>query len=145
MISAQTHCVCREGKPVPTHRVVARGHAFPDHALDQRRASPTAVPVSPIIFTSSLPHLKSRANLSTKRQPLWRGELWLLPIVWAFVRQVRPGTAANNDTTAILNVTLKSKGFSSRSGEAQAIFDTRNLGKVQSEMRETPDIGAETF
>src|SRR5882724_9180870 len=25
--------VCREGKPVSTHRVVARGHAFPDHAL----------------------------------------------------------------------------------------------------------------
>jgi len=23
------------GKPVPTHRVVARGHAFPDHALDR--------------------------------------------------------------------------------------------------------------
>jgi hypothetical protein len=69
----------------------------------------------------------------------------LLPIVWAFVRQVRPGTAANNGTTAILNVTLKSKGFSSRSGEAQPVFDTRNLGKVRSEMRETPDIGAETF
>src|SRR6266852_7612972 len=33
MISAQTLCVCREGKPVPTRRVVARGHAFPDHAL----------------------------------------------------------------------------------------------------------------
>ena len=33
MISAQTLRVCREGKPVPTHRVVARGHAFPDHAL----------------------------------------------------------------------------------------------------------------
>src|ERR1700693_3505143 len=28
MISAQTLRVCREGKPVPTHRVVARGHAF---------------------------------------------------------------------------------------------------------------------
>jgi 8-oxo-dGTP diphosphatase len=25
--------VCREGKSVSTHRVVARGHAFPDHAL----------------------------------------------------------------------------------------------------------------
>src|SRR3979409_1193265 len=25
-----------EGKPVPTHRVVARGHAFPDHALADR-------------------------------------------------------------------------------------------------------------
>src|SRR6266849_5493552 len=33
VISAQTLRVCREGKPVPTHRVVARGHAFPDHAL----------------------------------------------------------------------------------------------------------------
>src|SRR5882724_2011824 len=33
MISAQTLCVCREGKPLRTHRVVARGHAFPDHAL----------------------------------------------------------------------------------------------------------------
>ena len=33
MISAQTLRVCREGKPVPTHRVVARGHAFPDPAL----------------------------------------------------------------------------------------------------------------
>jgi hypothetical protein len=33
MISAQTLRVCREGKPVTTHRVVARGHAFPDHAL----------------------------------------------------------------------------------------------------------------
>src|SRR6267154_5594503 len=33
MISAQTLRVCHEGKPVPTHRVVARGHAFPDHAL----------------------------------------------------------------------------------------------------------------
>src|SRR5260370_3939995 len=34
MISAQTLRVCREGKPVPAHRVVARGHAFPDHALE---------------------------------------------------------------------------------------------------------------
>src|SRR6266403_4630415 len=33
MISAQTLRVCREGKPVPTHRVVARGHVFPDYAL----------------------------------------------------------------------------------------------------------------
>src|SRR6266581_8523313 len=32
MISGQTLRVCPEGKPVPTHRVVARGHAFPDHA-----------------------------------------------------------------------------------------------------------------
>jgi hypothetical protein len=34
MISAQTRSafVARE-KPVPTHRVGARGHAFPDHAL----------------------------------------------------------------------------------------------------------------
>ena len=38
MISAQTLRVCREGKPVPTHRVVARGHAFPDHALTERYA-----------------------------------------------------------------------------------------------------------
>ncbi len=28
MISGQTLRVCPEGKPVPTHRVVARGHAF---------------------------------------------------------------------------------------------------------------------
>jgi hypothetical protein len=35
MISAQTLRVCREGKRVSTHRVVARGHAFPDHALAQ--------------------------------------------------------------------------------------------------------------
>jgi hypothetical protein len=40
-------------KPVSTHRVVAQGHAFPDHALDQRRANPTAMPVLPINFTSS--------------------------------------------------------------------------------------------
>src|ERR1700680_237153 len=33
MISGQTLRVCPEGKPGPTHRVVARGHAFPDHAL----------------------------------------------------------------------------------------------------------------
>src|SRR5882757_10645304 len=33
MISGQTLRVCPEGKPVPTRRVVARGHAFPDHAL----------------------------------------------------------------------------------------------------------------
>src|SRR3981189_828465 len=39
MISAQTLRVCREGKPVPTHRVVARGHAFPDHALLLLRAA----------------------------------------------------------------------------------------------------------
>ena len=38
MISGQTLRVCPAGKPVPTHRVVARGHAFPDHAL----ASPFA-------------------------------------------------------------------------------------------------------
>jgi hypothetical protein len=25
------------GKPVSTHRVKARGHAFPDHALSARR------------------------------------------------------------------------------------------------------------
>src|SRR5712692_8011510 len=36
MISGQTLRVCPEGKPVPTHRVVARGHAFPDHALEFR-------------------------------------------------------------------------------------------------------------
>jgi hypothetical protein len=35
MISGQTLRVCPEGKPVPTHRVVARGHAFPDHALTE--------------------------------------------------------------------------------------------------------------
>ncbi len=33
MISGQTLRVCPEGKPVPAHGVVARGHAFPDHAL----------------------------------------------------------------------------------------------------------------
>src|SRR6267142_161815 len=38
MISAQTRCVCREGKPLRTRRVVARGHAFPDHAPAARRA-----------------------------------------------------------------------------------------------------------
>src|SRR6266699_5995303 len=37
MISAQTLRVCPEGKPVPTRRVVARGHAFPDHALSEGR------------------------------------------------------------------------------------------------------------
>src|SRR5258707_1456161 len=37
MISAQTLRVCREGKPVSTRRVVARGHAFPDHALASLR------------------------------------------------------------------------------------------------------------
>ena len=31
-LRANAFRVCREGKPVPTHRVVARGHAFPDHA-----------------------------------------------------------------------------------------------------------------
>src|ERR1700675_721832 len=36
MISGQTLRVCPEGKPVPTHRAVARGHAFPDHALASR-------------------------------------------------------------------------------------------------------------
>ena len=35
MISGQTLRVCPEGKPVPTHRVVAQGHAFPDHARVQ--------------------------------------------------------------------------------------------------------------
>src|SRR5258705_1225240 len=35
MICAQTLRGCREGKPVPTPRVVARGHAFPDPALAQ--------------------------------------------------------------------------------------------------------------
>ena len=37
MISGQTLRVCPEGKPVSTHRVVARGHAFPDHALSSAR------------------------------------------------------------------------------------------------------------
>ena len=32
MIFGQTLRVCPEGKPVSTHRVVARGHAFPDYA-----------------------------------------------------------------------------------------------------------------
>src|SRR6266704_7042578 len=36
MISGQTLRVCPEEKPVPTHRIVARGHAFPDHALTSR-------------------------------------------------------------------------------------------------------------
>jgi hypothetical protein len=30
-LGANAFRVCREGKPVPTHRVTARGHAFPDH------------------------------------------------------------------------------------------------------------------
>src|ERR1700704_4341411 len=38
MISGQTLRVCPGGKPVSTHRVVARGHAFPDHARDRFRA-----------------------------------------------------------------------------------------------------------
>jgi hypothetical protein len=38
MIPAQTLRVCREGKPVPTHRVDARGHAFPDHAAGNKKA-----------------------------------------------------------------------------------------------------------
>src|SRR6266481_7747109 len=42
MISAQTLRVCREGKPVSTHRVAARGHAFPDHALKAHRHSDMA-------------------------------------------------------------------------------------------------------
>src|SRR6266853_4959721 len=46
MISAQTLRVCREGKPVPTHRVVARGHAFPDHALARARDNVHACAVS---------------------------------------------------------------------------------------------------
>src|SRR5216684_2671939 len=37
MISGQTLRACPEGKPVPTRRVVARGHAFPDHALSESR------------------------------------------------------------------------------------------------------------
>jgi hypothetical protein len=40
MISAETRRVCREGKPVSTHRVDARGHAFPDHALVLLRHKP---------------------------------------------------------------------------------------------------------
>jgi len=32
-LRANAFRVCREGKPASTHRVVARGHAFPDHAL----------------------------------------------------------------------------------------------------------------
>ena len=35
MISGQPLRVCPEGKPVPTHWVVAQGHAFPDHARGQ--------------------------------------------------------------------------------------------------------------
>src|SRR5215470_19546157 len=33
-LRANAFRLCREGKPASTHRVVARGHAFPDHALD---------------------------------------------------------------------------------------------------------------
>ena len=36
-----------KGKPVPTHRVVARGHAFPDHALAQGPSRPGADPGKP--------------------------------------------------------------------------------------------------
>ncbi len=32
-LRANAFRVCREGKPAPAHRVVARGHAFPDRAL----------------------------------------------------------------------------------------------------------------
>ena len=42
--------------------LMRRKHA--SRGLHQRFARPTAVPVSPITFTSSLPHLKSRANSS---------------------------------------------------------------------------------
>src|SRR6266699_7200712 len=43
MISGQTLRVCPEGKPVPTHRVVARGYAFPDHALKLKISSTLSV------------------------------------------------------------------------------------------------------
>src|SRR5216683_6743886 len=43
MISGQTLRVCPEGEPVPTHRVVARGHAFPDHALKLKISSTLSV------------------------------------------------------------------------------------------------------
>ena len=33
------------GKPVPTRRVVARGHAFPDHALAGAKIKPRTGPV----------------------------------------------------------------------------------------------------
>ncbi len=41
------------GKPVPTHRVVARGHAFPDHVLANRPEA-SRVPASRAIVTSLL-------------------------------------------------------------------------------------------
>src|SRR6267142_5159169 len=37
------------GKPVPTHRVVARGHAFPDHALEIALLDP-AMPTMAFTF-----------------------------------------------------------------------------------------------
>src|SRR5712672_4001239 len=38
------------GKPVPTHRVVARGHAFPDHALELPRAVSTSLVLRSALF-----------------------------------------------------------------------------------------------
>src|SRR6266567_2120225 len=43
MITGQALRVCPEGKPVPTHRVVARGYAFPDQALKPKISSTLSV------------------------------------------------------------------------------------------------------
>jgi hypothetical protein len=68
MIFGQTLRVGPEGKPAPIHRVVARGHAFPDHALSGNRASPVQLDIIvPIVMSCALLWWVSRGMSWTAR------------------------------------------------------------------------------
>src|SRR5260370_23144207 len=67
IISGQTLRACPEGRPVSTHRVVARGHAFPDRALAYRAVLAHHCFAYTLVAqqdsTQQVLHLKPRADM----------------------------------------------------------------------------------
>src|SRR6267154_2465259 len=58
-----------KGKPVPTHRVVARGHAFPDHALKARKANRRAARLTR--FWLPTKNIENNPMQGSRQSPAW--------------------------------------------------------------------------
>jgi His Kinase A (phospho-acceptor) domain len=65
MIFGQTLRVCPEGKPVSTHRVVARGHAFTDHARTHGLKNAGSLSALIMVSTISAAPWSSRSSRSS--------------------------------------------------------------------------------